>query len=105
MAMNETLVFKLSEPYFSWLKRLDELEVPYKENYHGKGISSIVVTLNTEAQNDALMTFLTELLSFINLQKVEAEKAQKKLARKNRWRRLTFRDPLLQGNGSKIPDY
>lgn len=102
--MNETLVFRLAEPYFSWLKRLDELKIPYKENYHGEGISFIVVTLTTETQCTDLMTFLTELLSFINLQKVEAEKAKKKLARMNRWRHFTLRDPLLQGNGSKIPE-
>lgn len=85
--------------------RLDELDIPYTE--HRNMLKSIIVVKTyTEAQEDAYYQFEIEFAAFERrlkevrrrqlAAKREAERKEKaeKLARKNRFRKLTFRKPL-----------
>lgn len=85
--------------------RLDELGIPYTE--HRNLLKSIIVVkIYTEAQEDAYYRFEVEFADFERRlreirrrqldAKREAERKEQaeKLARKNRFRKLTFRKPL-----------
>lgn len=85
--------------------RLDELGIPYTE--HRNMLKSIIVVkIYTEAQEDAYCRFEVEFAGFERRlreirrrqldAKREAERKEQaeKLARKNRFRKLTFRKPL-----------
>lgn len=85
--------------------RLDELGIPYTE--HRNMLKSIIVVkIYTEAQEDAYYRFEVEFADFERRlreirrrqldAKREAERKEQaeKLARKNRFRKLTFRKPL-----------
>lgn len=85
--------------------RLDELGLPYKE-HRTWASSTIVVQTFTEAHEDAYYRFSMDVATFVmrlnaakqqrKLREMEALRTEqlKKLARKNRFRRLTFRKPL-----------
>lgn len=85
--------------------RLDQLGLRYVE-HRGFLESTIIVKAFNDADIKALYKFryeFAEWLKYLQVidDEIENEKlerehhlAQKKLARKNRWRRLTFRKPL-----------
>lgn len=85
--------------------RLDELDLPYTE-HRTMFDSTVIVRTRTMAQEDAYYTFEIEFADFQrrleNSKRQEARRRQeilrqeeaKKLARKNRFRRLTLRKPL-----------
>lgn len=85
--------------------RLDQLGVPYTE-HRTMFNSTIIVKTRTLAQEDAYYTFEIEFASFQRRLKDAKRKAEqrrlevlrqeeaKKLARKNRFRKLTFRKPI-----------
>ena len=85
--------------------RLDELGLPYKE--HRTLVSStIIVQTYTERQEDAFYRFSMDVSTFVlrlnavkqqrKLEEMKAERAKKlkKQARKNFFRKMTFRKPL-----------
>jgi hypothetical protein len=74
--------------------RLTELEIPYKE-FRGLADSIIIINIYTAEQKTALQIFKREFMFFQNrLREIDEEYKREELARKNRWRRLTFRKPL-----------
>jgi hypothetical protein len=87
--------------------RLDQLGLHYVE-HRGLVESIIIVQVFNDAEERALHIFKREFLAFVRrLQAIDAEIEnekfereyqieKRKLARKNRWRRLTFRKPLTR---------
>lgn len=85
--------------------RLDQLGLSYVE-HRGFLDSTIVIQVLRERDASALLLFRAEFIAFVSkLQAIEDEIEReelerknrinlKKLARKNRWRELTFRKPL-----------
>ena len=85
--------------------RLDELDLPYTE-HRTMFESTVIVRTRTVAQKDAYYEFELECADFQRRlkdsqrraanrrQEVLRQEQAKKLARKNRFRRLTFRKPL-----------
>lgn len=75
--------------------RLDELGIPYTE--HRSLVNSvIIVKVYTKQQEAACKIFMREFIAFVRrLEALDRKEAQEELARKNRFRRLTFRKPLL----------
>jgi hypothetical protein len=59
-----------------------------------KGV--IIVKVYTKQQEQACKIFMREFIAFLRrLEALDQQEAQEELARKNRFRRLTFRKPLL----------
>lgn len=77
-----------------WMIRLDELGIPYTE--HRSFVDSvIIVKVYTKQQVTAYNVFMREYITFVRrLEAIDREMEQEELARKNRFRRLTFRKPL-----------
>lgn len=76
-----------------WTVRLDELGLTYKELRGAESV--IIVYLQDEDEIKAFNGFLPDFMAFEERLRVsDLEKSRKKLARKNRFRRLTFRAPL-----------
>lgn len=75
--------------------RLDELGIPYTE--HRSFVDSvIIVKVYTNEQVSAYNVFMREFAAFVRrLEALEKQEAREELARKNRFRRLTFRKPLV----------
>lgn len=75
--------------------RLDELGIPYTE--HRSFVDSdIIVKVYTKQQVSAYNVFMREFIAFVRrLEAIEQQEAREELARKNRFRRLTFRKPLV----------
>lgn len=75
--------------------RLDELGIPYTE--HRTFVDSvIIVKVYTNEQKTAYNVFMGEYMAFVQrLAALDHQEEQEELARKNRFRRLTFRKPLL----------
>jgi hypothetical protein len=77
-----------------WMTRLDALSIQYYA-LHGRE-TVLMVKLQTEEEVRAYNAFLPDFMAFEEqLRATYLKKQQKKLARKNRFRRLTFRKPLL----------
>lgn len=77
-----------------YLGMLDEVSLQYTEHRTASG-STIVIQIETEAQEDAYNFFVIKWATFVAQLNVEKlQKQEKKLARKNRFRKLTFRKPL-----------
>lgn len=86
--------------------RLDQLGLSYVE-HRGFLESTIVIQIFSEREAKILLVFRREFLAFVrrlqaNEDEIEREDLErkiliyrKKLARKNRWRTLTFRRPVL----------
>lgn len=77
-----------------WTSRLDELSLAYKELRGAESV--IVVYLENEAEIKAFNEFLLpDFMAFEEkLRENDLDKKRRKLARKNRFRHLTFRQPL-----------
>lgn len=77
-----------------WTGRLDELGLAYKELRGAQSV--IIVYLQNEDEIKAFnLSLLPDFMAFEEqLRAIDLEKSRKKLARKNRFRRLTFRKPL-----------
>lgn len=75
--------------------RLDELGIPYTE--HRSFVDSdIIVKVYAKQQVSAYNVFMREFIAFVRrLEALEQQEAREELARKNRFRRLTFRKPLV----------
>lgn len=85
--------------------RLDELDLPYTE-HRTMFDSTVIIKTHTIAQEDSYYTFEIEFADFQRRlkdsqreaarrrQEILRQEEAKKLARKNRFRRLTFRKPL-----------
>lgn len=75
--------------------RLDELGIPYTE--HRSFVDSvIIIKVYTNEQVSAYNVFMREFTAFVRrLEALEKQEAREELARKNRFRRLTFRKPLV----------
>lgn len=110
--MPETLItsktFRIGALYRKMVMvRLDELGLPYVE-HRTLVDSTIIVRLFTNAHIGAYNIFAPEMKAFIaRLQEIDdaeeneryfkkMEKKNEKLARKNRWRRITLRKPLAR---------
>lgn len=79
-----------------WLIRLDELDIPHNE-HRTLFDSVIIVKIYTHRDKAAYSVFMDEFNVFLRrLAKVDRELEQEELARKNRFRRLTFRKPLTR---------
>lgn len=86
--------------------RLDQLGLRYVE-HRGLLDSTIVIQIFSERDASTLLVFKREFTAFVRrLQAIDDEIEReevdrkyfiyrKKLARKNRWRRMTFRKPLV----------
>jgi hypothetical protein len=74
--------------------RLDELGLPYTE--HRSLVESIIIVkVHTEQQKAAYDVFMGEFTAFLRrLAALDRQEELEELARKNRFRRLTFRKPL-----------
>lgn len=73
---------------------LDEVGVPYAEHRTASS-STIAIQIETEAHEDAYNLFVIKWATFVAQLNVDKlQKQEKKLARKNRFRKLTFRKPL-----------
>lgn len=73
---------------------LNEVGVPYAEHRTAFG-STIAIQIETEAHEDAYNLFVIKCATFVAQLNVEKlQKQEKKLARKNRFHKLTFRKPL-----------
>lgn len=75
-----------------YMALMDEAGLPYTEH---RSDSTIVIQIETEAHEDAYSLFAVKLATFVaelNVEKLQIQ--EKKLARKNRFRKLTFRKPL-----------
>lgn len=76
-----------------WTGRLDELSLAYKELRGAESV--IVVYLENEAEIKAFNGFLPDFMAFEEkLRENDLDKNRRWLARKNRFRRWTFRQPL-----------
>jgi hypothetical protein len=77
-----------------WMIRLDELDIPYTE--HRSFVDSvIIVKVYSKEQEAAYNVFMAEYMAFVQrLLDIDLEIEREELARKNRFRRLTFRKPL-----------
>lgn len=74
--------------------RLDELGLPYTE-HRGLVDSDIIVKLYTPEHHEAYKVFARDCRAFmLYLAELERQEEEEELARKNRFRRLTFRKPL-----------
>lgn len=74
--------------------RLDELGLPYTE-HRGLVDSDIIVKLSTPEHDEAYKVFARDCRAFMaQLAELDRQEEEEKLARKNRFRRLTFRKPL-----------
>lgn len=75
--------------------RLDELGIPYTE--HRTFVDSdIIVKVYTAQQKSAYNVFMEEYMAFVHrLEALDRKEEQEELERKNRFRRLTFRKPLV----------
>lgn len=88
-----------------FMVRLDELDLPYTE-HRTMFSSTIVVKTYTESHEDAFWEFQLDVADFqkrlnevkrqraVRKQEAERKEQAEKLARKNRFRKLTFRKPL-----------
>lgn len=78
-----------------WMIRLDELGIPYTE--HRTFVDSdIIVKIYTTQQKSAYDVFMREFSAFMRLlEALDREEEREELERKNRFRRLTFRKPLV----------
>lgn len=75
--------------------RLDELGLPYTE-HRSLVDSTIIIKVYTRHQVAAYDVFMDEFIAFMRrLEALDRQEAQEELARKNKFRRLTFRKPLL----------
>lgn len=75
--------------------RLDELDIPYTE--HRSLVDSVIIVKTYTAQQEAARkVFMREFIAFLRrLEALDRQEEREELDRKNRFRRLTFRKPLV----------